>query len=546
MSPMMDSMSPMMGNMNHLSPLQLDIGKHRESIDSSIGNYPEATASSTTENWNKSMETIPTSGTITNAPDVAKAIDETGPDICPSNEEKVERMLRSGLRGGKASSKPRPSSHSHSVSSFSPQRSTNQKLHNEQGSGLAINDEEDVGTMMQISDSDASTSGSDPGAPLAVSSSDLRFRRLGHLQDRDARDDEVLLDHRLSFSRSIYPTGAERGDQRMTDPISQFIDEDEATAGTNVNTTTCIAEPVSAKTAKVKKRHHDSDSLVASPIASTLPTLFTSAHPRRTKRVKLNALTEPEDPFENFNSGSEPEDDGDVDFDAPSASPSLRSKSPSPEPTPPDSEDESPVAKEKGKGQRQQAAVKAKEPPKSSFGFGEWPIARRAFRISSTSSSSTVAAAVAAETTKDKSWPLASEALRAANRGVAVSGIPNPTSAGHDHEFSRLHQTRPPPANNNHPIMAENAVMPDAASMDSVIEAEYSTLNAQLRESEKEAEIEKKKLHKVGREVEILKGMIEDDDGIGVEEVMTRNGADWTLIIERDEHGRRVKRWKFG
>ncbi|KAL8804885.1 MAG: hypothetical protein Q9182_002287 [Xanthomendoza sp. 2 TL-2023] len=513
--------------------------KHLGYIDSCIiDKHPEAPASSTTENEHNFLETIPTSAITTNALDVAKVIDESNPDIRPSNEEKVEEMLPSVLRGGKASSKPYPSSHSHSMHSFSPRRLTNQELHNERG---AV---EDVGTMMHISDRDASASDSEPGAPLAVSSSALNFKRQGHLKDKDAKDVEVLLDHRSSCSHPVYPTGAEHGDQQMANPTSQSIDRYEARAGINVNATTSVAEPGSSKAAKGKKRHHDFTSPVASPIASTLPTFSAAAFPRMSKRVKFNALTESEDPFENFNSGSEPEDDDDMDFYAPSASPSLRSKSPSPERTPLQPEDEIPASKGKAEAQRQQAAVKVKKTLRSSIELEKWPIARQARRISLNSPSSHFAATVMAERTNNKSYPLANEALRANKRRGALSGFPNLPSAGHDHETSRVNGTRPSSAKNNHPIVAENAPLAYAASRYSVFQAEYSTLNVQIRESEKEAQIEKKKLHEVEREVELLKGMIEGDDGSGVEQV--RSGGDWTLIIERDKHGRRVNRWRFG
>ncbi|KAL8699856.1 MAG: hypothetical protein Q9224_001230 [Gallowayella concinna] len=536
MSPIMECMSPMMGSVKPLSPLRLD-------IDSTIQKQPEATASSTTENENNFQTPTLTADTVINLPDLAHVIDESDPNSCPSNGEE---MLRGVLRGGKVSSDSFPSSHSHSVRSFSPRHLNQKELHSDPGSNLFTGAVNGVGAMMHISDSDESASNSDSGATCAVPKSRPRFGKLGHLEDRDARDVGDLLHHRASSSDSVYPTRVEHGDQQMTNPISQSIHGTKAGAITNVNTATKVAEAVDPNTAKVKKRHNDSSSLEASLIASTPHSPSTFASPRRTKRVKLDALTEPENPFENFNSGSEPEDDDDVDFDALSASPSLRSKSPSPEPTPPDSGDELPVAKGKAKGRRQQAAVKVKKTRKSSVGFGDWPVASQARRMTSNSYSSTVTAAAPAERTNQKAWPLASEALRAANRGVNVSGIPNLTSAGHDHETSMLLTPKTSPANNNHRILAADAILPDAASMDSVIEAENRSLYAQRLEVEKEAEIENKKLQDVERDVEKLKDMLDGEDVVGVEGGRTRNGGEWTLVIEMDEYAQRVGRWKFG
>ncbi|KAI4242333.1 MAG: hypothetical protein L6R40_004062 [Gallowayella cf. fulva] len=243
----------------------------------------------------------------------AHATEKSLPDSVPSTED---IMLRSLLRGVKGS--PSPSRHSHPVTSFSPRRLTEEELYGEPVTNSPI---EDVATLKDIDplthmpdddDDDDDDYDFNTGSGARLASSIVAHRST----ERDR--------HRSTTSNNKKDDiGDNKDDSAPRDSASQRNDVNEARVFPNVDTSstlnasTSINTPTISDDSKEKRRQNYLDSLVAS---LTEPTSPFSPPSRAPKRVRFD---EPEDPFENFNSGSEPEDEADVDFKTASRSPSL-------------------------------------------------------------------------------------------------------------------------------------------------------------------------------------------------------------------------------
>ncbi|KAL8653260.1 MAG: hypothetical protein Q9226_003917, partial [Calogaya cf. arnoldii] len=157
-----------------------------------------------------------------------------------------------------------------------------------------------------------------------------------------------------------------------------------------------------------------------------LNTLLASLIPSAPSSPRTKDAQKPDDdPFDNFNSGSEQEDESDIDFKSASISPSVRSKSPSPVPMPPESDYEEITREKQPTKEKAQTTTPLQKKPRTTrtSGFGDWPIACQARRGSATGTEAPdLDHQMARSGSNGKtSWPYNTEASRAADRGVAVS-----------------------------------------------------------------------------------------------------------------------------
>ncbi|KAI4273374.1 MAG: hypothetical protein LQ337_004669, partial [Flavoplaca oasis] len=182
------------------------------------------------------------------------------------------------------------------------------------------------------------------------------------------------------------------------------------------------------------------------------------------------------------------------------------------------------------------AAAPVKKPPRTS-GFGDWPIASKARRRSIARTNSPVSNNQLPRSASDGAahWPLNTEASRAADRGVAVSGIPTLTKAGHDHNTA-----------------SPKMLMSSSQNHGKLGGEMKKRVWDQMLESEADADMEIQM--PLGREDKNESGVLVSarettslSQGIQRapldEEV--RNGHGWTLMVEKGRNGARRMKWKL-
>ncbi|CAO1599340.1 hypothetical protein XANCAGTX0491_003071 [Xanthoria calcicola] len=222
-----------------------------------------------------------------------------------------------------------------------------------------------------------------------------------------------------------------------------------------------------------------------------------------------------EDPFDDFTSGSEKEDKHDIDFESRSISPSVRSESSSPVPTPPESEYEG-IPWRKPLTRLQAQAIMEKQParPKAqaipirkkrrTSRFVEWPIVAQARRRSTTIAESPVTTAVddyddlARSPRMSTSFPKQTTVQKAARTQHAPGG-----------RASKRSWTQ---------MLASEAHA----------EREVQMWEAKAKEKDRGMSVQKRP----------VRGNHGDDE--------VRNGDGWTLVVEKDGHGRQIAKWMDG
>ena len=239
---------------------------------------------------------------------------------------------------------------------------------------------------------------------------------------------------------------------------------------------------------------------------------------------------------DSFDSGSEQEDDADIDFKSASNSPSVRSKSPTPVPTPPESDYEQSTKAKRPARQTGKAAAPVKKPPRTS-GFGDWPIASQARRRSVARTDSPVSNNQLPRSASDGAalWPLNTEASRAADRGVAVSGIPTLTRAGHEHNTASPKMLMSPSQNHG-----KSGGEMKKRARDQMLESEADAdMEAQMspgREEENESGVLVSTRETTNLSQGIQRAPLDEE---------VRNGPGWTLTVEKGRNGERRMKWKL-
>ncbi|KAL8852580.1 MAG: hypothetical protein Q9221_002576 [Calogaya cf. arnoldii] len=273
-----------------------------------------------------------------------------------------------------------------------------------------------------------------------------------------------------------------------------------------------------------------------------LNTLLASLIPSAPSSPRTKDADKPDDdPFDNFNSGSEQEDESDIDFKSASVSPSVHSKSPSPVPTPPESDYEEITREKQPTKEKAQATTPIQKKPRTTrtSGLGDWPIASQARRGSATGTETPdLHHQMARSGSNSKtSWPFSTETSRAADRGVAVSGMPTLTAAGHDH-------------NTSSPSMAISTSRKQRTTGDRSKKRSWD----RMLESEAEANREVQMLETIEKEKEVGT-MVSTQKGTNSSQAVqklpvqsheggeARNGSGWTLVVEKDRNGRRITTW---
>ncbi|KAI4280366.1 MAG: hypothetical protein L6R38_004518 [Xanthoria sp. 2 TBL-2021] len=409
------------------------------------------------------------------------------------------------LRGGQAGSRssalgrghqnvdPRPLSHSHPDPKSFPRHPTEREFRTDQKTS---------GIHNRIPDQDPT---------IDVTTVDHRFT--GSAQHHDAASVPMDIDdngmftdlpnHLISSAPTSFgthptpsfvrcpATGSKSGNSRAAH--STILDNDtmETTATAKFNASMCTP---------LRQAHLNT--LLASLIPSAPPS------PRASNGEKPE-----DDPFDNFNSGSEQEDESDIDFKSGSVSPSVRSKSPSPVPTPPESDYEE-ITRGKQPARPKAQATTDKQPPRQkaqatpikkkprTSGFGDWPVAAQARRRSATVTDSPV-------TIADHDYDIPDPSMRISTSSQNQITMPKDT---------RLQHTPGGRANKR--------------SWTQMLESEADA----DREVQMLETMEKEKGMSLSRVVQRPSVQAHDDGEI-------RNGSGWTLMVEKDRHGRKIVRW---
>ncbi|KAL8733103.1 MAG: hypothetical protein Q9166_002295 [cf. Caloplaca sp. 2 TL-2023] len=595
---------------------------------------------------------------------VAKVIDQSVPTITEtfSSLDTASSPLTEDQmpRGNQAPSRPSPLSHSHPVPSFSPRRLTEQEMHTDQATSLTV---EDVGALMYSSESGDSNAHICAQRPVTPSTPVPRSIESGKYDDRATMIVDIDNDgpRPCVCSGSLTPVPRLWQTKKHVDPIRDTpdIDNDDDPAAEDLSDrpkstaqTTDQAHPVSdlsltgAKLPieQIPNRSKDVTDIAAANIvnilnntvpatnigtatnnaatekagtqkgtprpAKDLNTFLTSLIPsaptsptHQSKTINLD--DESEDPFENFNSGSEQEDEADVDFPGGSASPSVHSISPEPQRTP-DSSDEK--AARRGEILAPKALPRKQNPRRDQF--GNWPVANMARPKGAPRAAATPVKRAMGYSFEygdpidgsSTAWPLTTESSKAADRGVAVSGINAHTSAGYEHNTPSPLSFGVKKDYVDVPVTASAAKpRPGSGRPDGFVSRPVPSIGSgvlprggigrvgsrdgkggkrlwdQMLEAEEEAEREGKRLKEVEEQVRVLKkmrGVVSTRTGLsqeardvdvagvknglnggneGVEEGgeeeeekgQMRNGAEWTLVVERDSEGRKVCKWEI-
>lgn len=285
-------------------------------------------------------------------------------------------------------------------------------------------------------------------------------------------------------------TGSKPGNSRATNSTTLDNDAMETTATAKLNASLCTP---------LRQAHLNT--LLASLIPSAPPS------PRAANGEKPE-----DDPFDNFNSGSEQEDESDIDFKSGSVSPSVRSKSPSPVPTPPESDYEE-ITRRKRPAKGMWQATTEKQPPTQkaqatpikqkprTSGFGDWPVAAQARRRSATVTESHV-------TIADHDYDIAGPSMQ---MSTSQKQITEQNDTHLQHTPSRRASKR---------------------SWTQMLESEADA-DREVRMLEA---MEKEKGTNLSLVVQRPSVQAHDDGEI-------RNGSGWTLMVEKDRHGRKVVKW---
>ncbi|KAL9027064.1 MAG: hypothetical protein Q9180_007389 [Flavoplaca navasiana] len=264
-------------------------------------------------------------------------------------------------------------------------------------------------------------------------------------------------------------------------------------------------------------------------LASLIPSAPSS--PRDDKKCSKDGETE-----DSFDSGSEQEDDADIDFKSASNSPSVRSKSPTPVPTPPESDYEQSTKTKRPARQTGKAAAPVKKPPRTS-GFGDWPIASQARRRSVARTDSPVSNNQLPRSASDGAahWPLNTEASRAADRGVAVSGIPTLTRAGHEHNTASPKMLMPPSQTHGKSGGEKKKRVRDHM-LESEADADMEVQMSPVREEEDESGVLVETPKHSSLSSSLQRAPLDEE---------MRNGHGWTLMVEKGRNGARRMKWKL-
>ncbi|KAL8912692.1 MAG: hypothetical protein Q9171_002325 [Xanthocarpia ochracea] len=299
------------------------------------------------------------------------------------------------------------------------------------------------------------------------------------------------------------------------------------------NNVTRVTAAVKLKTAKVTPLRQAYLNTLLTPLIPSAP-----SSPYDKNREKVDDKYE--DPFESFNSGSEQEDEADIDFNGGSVSPSMRSKSHFLPSTPIEPDREQPTS-EKG-----QAATVKKV---GTSVLGGWPIAAQARKRTNFATKAPAQQIVDSSYNGSAPWPISTEASKAADRGVAVSGIPAFTVAGHDHNTMCPSKERSTPRlyTTTQEIGRVQCTAGSGAKQrlwDQMSRAEAAAEREAQMLKGMEKDKEKRALESMHEGTSLSQG-VQEPPAQGHENGEVRNGGGWALVVDKDNHGRRVTKWVF-
>ena len=315
-----------------------------------------------------------------------------------------------------------------------------------------------------------------------------------------------LSDHLISTARTIsltHPTPSFAGCRSTVSKsgsspaaYSTTLDDDvnESTATARLNATT----DTPLRRTQVKPFN-------AYPIPSVAPS------PRAATGEKSD-----EDPFDDFTSGSEKEDESDIDFESRSITPSsMRSESPSPVPTPPESDYEG-IPWRKPRTRLQVQAITETQPARPEAQatpirkkrrmsrFVEWPIVAQARRRSTTVPESPV-------TTADDDYD------------DSVPGPRMSTSSRKQTTVQKAARTQRTPGGR-----ASKRSWTQMLASEAHADREVQMWEAKGKEKDPGMSVQNRPVRR----------------NHGDDEV--RNGDGWTLVVEKDGHGRQIAKWMDG
>ncbi|KAL8858159.1 MAG: hypothetical protein Q9178_005336 [Gyalolechia marmorata] len=432
-------------------------------------------------------------------------------------------------------------SHSHPVPTFSPPRLTEPDRPTDQTTDLIV---ENVGALVYPPNSGMSNTITNKNTAIGVTTSG--HHRTGSRQHPGPASKPTDIDDNGMMTDPSYQIILPASTTYKADPASSFVvgptngleewnerADDSVVLDNNVTTVTAAVRFNTTKVTPLRQAH------LNTLLTSLIPSAPSSPHEKPHEKVDDKY----EDPFESFNSGSEQEDEADIDFKGGSVSPSMRSKSHSPTPAPPESNREQ-RTREKGQG----ATVKRV----GTSVFGDWPIAAQARKRTNFATTKAFAQHIAGSSHNGSvPWPLGTEASKAAGRGVAVSGIPAFTVAGHDHntmdrskETSTLRMYTTTQEIGRVQCTAGGGAKQRFGLWDQMsrAEAEAQTESQMLKRMDKD--IEKRTSESMHEGTNLLQG-VQEPPVQGHENGEVRNGGGWALVVEKDSHGRRVTKWVF-
>ncbi|KAL8929684.1 MAG: hypothetical protein Q9172_000363 [Xanthocarpia lactea] len=432
----------------------------------------------------------------------------------------------------------RLTSHSHPVPTFSPPRLTEPDRQTDQTAGLIV---ENVAALAYPPNSAMSDTITDKDTAIGVTTSG--HHRTGSKQQPGLARKPTDIDDNGMINDLSYQTILPASTTYKTHPAPSFVAgptngleecnkraDDSVVLDNNVTTVTAAVRYNATKVTPLRQAHLNT---LLTPLIPSAPS---SPHDKNREKVD----DEYEDPFESFNSGSEQEDEADIDFKGGSVSPSIGSKSYSPTPTAPESDREQRTRK---KGQ----AATVKKVGRSVF--GDWPIAAQARKRINFATKALAQHIVGSSYNGSVPWPLGTEASKAAGRGVAVSGIPTFTVAGHDHN------TMGPSTGTSTSWMYTTTQEIGRVQWTAGGGAKLRLCN-QMFQAEAEAETEAQMLHGIEKDKEKrtsesmhegtnLSQGVQEPPVQGHENSEVRNGGGWALVVDKDSHGRRVTKWVF-
>ncbi|KAL8773327.1 MAG: hypothetical protein Q9209_001721 [Squamulea sp. 1 TL-2023] len=434
-------------------------------------------------------------------------------------------------------------SHSHPLSTFSPRRLIQSDYEVTQSTGLPM---KDVRVLAHSHEGPRSNAIDEKGAAIVVTASGHHSTESEQCHDLasnpvETNDNGMIADpsgrltppaHETDRVHSapsgiIRPTnGPDRRNELIANPVVPDDNVIDITTASRINNT--YATPL---------RQSHLNALLTSLIPSA------PSCPRQNECEKLNDETV--DPFDNFNSGSEQEDEADVDFKGRTASASVRSKSySSSAPTPSESDREPSV-----RGRVKAATV---QKPRTS-GNGDWPIAIQARKRNVIASDSQAPQTERCSYSHDDhadgsvTWPVGTEAAKAADRGVAVSGILTYTNG--DNDRNSMDPNMEMSTGRKYATTPDNARMGYAKNvgarkrlLDQMLEADAEVVKEAQRLKEVERESERpKSMEASTRSSRNMQGISTQ----GHEDSEVRNGSGWTLVVKKDRHGGKVMKWKI-